>query len=148
MSKEQAREMERRLQDALAAIEGLEQPLSLAQLQHAAQKFAEAQQWLKIAALGDVPLEFIRQEDRERAPGELRLLTVRGLCQDGEEPASNLTKRNSARYKESLHWLSLHYPCLHERPEADLFMGMLNLAPNSRNTRDALSAFRFVSAAT
>lgn len=144
MSKEQAREMERRLQDALAAIEGLEQPLSLAQLQHAAQEFAEAQQWLKIAALGDVPLDFIRQEDRERAPGELRLLTVRGLCQDGEEPASNLTKRNAARKKESLHWLSLHYPCFHERPEADLFMGTLNLAPKSRNPRDALSAFRFV----
>ncbi len=144
MSKEQAREMERRLQDALAAIEGLEQPLSLAQLQHAAQEFAEAQQWLKIAALGDVPLDFIRQEEREPAPAELRLLTVRGLCQDGEEPASNLTKRNSARYKESLHWLSLHYPCFHERPEADLFMGTLNLAPNSRNTRDALSAVRFV----
>ncbi|WP_186266775.1 DUF2726 domain-containing protein [Burkholderia gladioli] len=144
MSKEQVREMERRLQDALAAIEGLEQPLSLSRLQQVAQEFAEAQQWLKIAALGDVPLEFIQQEDKERAAGELRLLTVRGLCQDGDEPAPNLTKRNSARYRESLHWLSLHYPCFHERPEADLFMGMLNLAPNSRNTRDALSAFRFV----
>ncbi|WP_186108469.1 hypothetical protein [Burkholderia gladioli] len=93
MSKEQVREMERRLQDALAAIEGLEQPLSLSRLQQVAQEFAEAQQWLKIAALGDVPLEFIQQEDKERAPGELRLLTVRGLCQDGDEPAPNLTKR-------------------------------------------------------